>query len=73
MMKHLLSATLILLSTLSYAEEVPNTFSSGYRMHTSFRVFTLRDAPFLVDGGEALQSVKHRDGSGLAFTSMMDS
>ena len=35
MMKHLLSATLILLSTLSYAEEVPNTFSSGETISSS--------------------------------------
>jgi hypothetical protein len=35
-----------------------------------FPVFTPSDAPSLVDGGEALQSVKHRDGSGLAFTSI---
>ena len=35
MMKHLLSATLILLSTLSYAEEVPNTFSSGDTISSS--------------------------------------
>ena len=35
-----------------------------------FPVFTPNDAPSLVDGAEALQSVKHRDGSGLAFTSI---
>ena len=35
MMKYLLSATLILLSTLSYAEEVPNTFSSGDTISSS--------------------------------------
>jgi hypothetical protein len=35
MMKHLLSATLILLSTLSYAEEVPNSFSSGETISSS--------------------------------------
>ena len=34
-MKHLLSATLILLSTLSYAEEVPNSFSSGETISSS--------------------------------------
>ena len=34
MMKHLLSATLILLSTLSYAQ-VPNTFSSGETISSS--------------------------------------
>ena len=33
--QHLLSATLILLSTLSYAEEVPNTFSSGETISSS--------------------------------------
>ena len=35
MMKYLLSATLLLLSTLSYAEEVPNTFSSGDTISSS--------------------------------------
>ena len=34
MMKHLLSATLILLSTLSYAQ-VPNSFSSGETISSS--------------------------------------
>ena len=34
-MKHVLAISLILLSTLSYAEEVPNTFSSGDTISSS--------------------------------------
>ena len=34
-MKHVLTISLILLSTLSYAEEVPNTFSSGETISSS--------------------------------------